>query len=232
MPATYALIPGAGGEAWYWHRVSPLLTDRGAKVIVVGLPFDDDSADLTRHAEIVSDELAGVAGPVILVGQSMGAFIAPMVAERRPAALIVLVNPLVPSPGESVGQWWGATGQKAAMVDHFDRIGLGRNEFDMFEDFFHDVPEPVRQVALSRPPPAMSDTPFEQPWPLQRWPDVPTRVIQGSDDRLLPLEFQRRVTRERLGLDVDVMGGGHLVALSRPDELVDLLESYRTEAGL
>ncbi len=61
---------------------------------------------------------------------------------------------------------------------------------------------------------------------------MPTRVIAGSDDRLFPLEFQRRVTRERLGLDVDVMGGGHLVALSRPDELVDLLESYRAEAGL
>ena len=124
MPTTYALIPGAGGEAWYWHRVAPLLTDRGAEVVVVGLPFDD-SADLTRHAEIVSDELAGVTGPVILVGQSMGAFIAPMVAERRPAALIVLVNPLVPTPGESVGQWWVATGQKAAMVEHFDRIGVG-----------------------------------------------------------------------------------------------------------
>jgi pimeloyl-ACP methyl ester carboxylesterase len=176
--------------------------------------------------------LSGVAGPVILVGQSMGAFIAAMVAERRPAALIILVNPLVPTPGESVGQWWDATGQKAAMVDHFDRIGLGRTEFDMFEDFFHDVPEPVRQAALSRGEPAMSDTPFEQPWPLQRWPDVPTRVIAGSDDRMIPLEFQRRVTRERLGLDVDVMVGGHLVALSRPDELVDLLEQCRVEAGL
>ncbi len=84
----------------------------------------------------------------------MGAFTAPMVAERRPAALIVLVNPMVPAPGESAGQWWDATGQKAAMVDYFDRIGLGRNEFDMFEDFFHDVPEPVRQEALSRPEPA------------------------------------------------------------------------------
>jgi pimeloyl-ACP methyl ester carboxylesterase len=231
MPTTYALIPGAGGDAWYWHRVSPLLTARRAEVVTVGLPFDD-TADLTRHAEIVTDELAGVSGPVILVGQSMGAFIAAMVAERRPAALIVLVNPLVPSPGESVGGWWDATGQKAAMVANFDRIELGRNEFDMFEDFFHDVPEPIRQEALSRPPPEMSDTPFEQPWPLQRWPEVPTRVIQGSDDRLLPLEFQRRVTRERLGLDVDVMGGGHLVALSRPNELVDLLERYRTDAGL
>jgi hypothetical protein len=49
---------------------------------------------------------------------------------------------------------------------------------------------------------------------------------------MFPLDFQRRVTRERLGLDVDVIGGGHLVALSRPEELVERLESYRAEVGL
>lgn len=232
MPTTYVLIPGAGGDAWYWHRVMPLLIERGAEVVAVDLPFADDTANLTSYADIVYDELAGVAGPIILVGQSMGAFTAPMVAQRRPAALIVLVNPMVPAPGEAAGQWWGATDQEAAMVANFERIGLGRNTFDQFEDFFHDVPEPVRQVALSRPPPAICDTPFEQPWPLDEWPDVPTHVIAGSDDRFFPLEFQRRVVRERLGLDVDVMPGGHLMALSQPEELVERLEGYRKAAGV
>ncbi len=51
-------------------------------------------------------------------------------------------------------------------------------------------------------------------------------MIAGSDDRLFPLEFQRRVVRERLGLEVDVMPGGHLMALSRPQELVDLLVDF------
>jgi pimeloyl-ACP methyl ester carboxylesterase len=232
MPTTYTLIPGSGGDAWYWHRVTPLLIDRGAEVVAVDLPFDDESADLTTYADIVYDELAGVAGPVILVGQSMGAFTAPMVAQRRPVELIVLVNPMVPAPGEAAGQWWAATGQPATMAAHFERIGLGRTEFDPMEDFFHDVPEQVRAEAFSKGEPSISDTPFEQPWPLDRWPDVPTRVVAGSDDRLFPLDFQRRVTRERLGLDVDVIGGGHLVALSRPEELVERLESYRAEAGL
>jgi hypothetical protein len=57
-------------------------------------------------------------------------------------------------------------------------------------------------------------------------------VVASADDRLFPLELQRQVTRERLGLDVDVIPGGHLVALSRPQELVERLESYRAEAGL
>ena len=60
---------------------------------------------------------------------------------------------------------------------------------------------------------------FTEPWPLERWPDVPTVVLVPSDDRLFPLSFQRRVARERLGLEVEEIDGGHLSMLSRPEEL-------------
>lgn len=221
MPTTYALIPGAGGDAWYWHQVSPLLSGRGAEVIAVDLPADDDAADLSTYADIVYDAVADASGPLVIVAQSMGAFTAPIVAERVPTALIVLVNPMVPAPGEAAGQWWEATGQEQAMRAYFAQIRLDRNTFDVVEDFFHDVPEPLRTEALSQPEPRQSDTPFEQPWPLDRWPDIPTRVVAGSDDRLFPLEFQRRVVRERLGLDVEVIPGGHLAALSHPEALAE-----------
>ena len=66
-----------------------------------------------------------------------------------------------------------------------------------------------------------------QPWPLDAWPEVPTRVLIGHDDRLFPADLQRRVARERLGIEADEIEGGHLVALSRPAELVERLEAYR-----
>jgi pimeloyl-ACP methyl ester carboxylesterase len=223
VAATLVLIPGAGGSAWYWHRVTPLLDEAGLDGIAVELPAADDSADLTTYADVVCDAITGLDVPLVLVGQSMGAFTAPMVADRIGAAMIVLVNPMVPTAGESPGQWWGATGQDQAMAEHFRRIGLPDKDFDPVEDFFHDVPAQVRDEAFSQPPPRQSDTPFGQTWPLDGWPDVPTRVVAGSDDRFFPLEFQRRVVRERLGLDVDVLPGGHLMALSRPRELADHL---------
>jgi hypothetical protein len=49
------------------------------------------------------------------------------------------------------------------------------------------------------------------------------------DDRFFPAEFQRRVVRDRLGIVPDEMGGGHLPALARPEELVQRLEEFRTE---
>jgi pimeloyl-ACP methyl ester carboxylesterase len=54
---------------------------------------------------------------------------------------------------------------------------------------------------------------------------VPTQVLAGREDRFFPLGFQRRVAQERLGLDVDVVPGGHLAALAYPAQLADHLSA-------
>ncbi len=72
-------------------------------------------------------------------------------------------------------------------------------------------------------------TPFEAPWPLDAWPDVPTRFLLCRDDRLFPAAFQRRVVRDRLGMVANEMDGGHLPGLARPRELAARLEAYVVE---
>ena len=197
-------------------------------MVAIDLPADDDTAGLAEYADAAVSALSEISGPLVVVAQSMGAFTAPVVAARMASTeLIVLINPMVPTPGETPGQWWAATGQEAAMASHLARIGLSRSTFDPVEDLFHDVPAEVREAAFAGSEPGQSDTPFAQQWLLPSWPDVPTKVIQGSDDRLFPVEFQRRVVRDRLGLDLDVLAGGHLMALSRPHELTERLLSYR-----
>ena len=57
------------------------------------------------------------------------------------------------------------------------------------------------------------------------------RFLLCRDDRFFPAEFQRRVVKERLGIVPDEMGGRHLPALARPDELVAHLERYRREVA-
>ena len=46
---------------------------------------------------------------------------------------------------------------------------------------------------------------------------------------MFPLDFQRRVARERLRIEVDEIDGGHMVAMSHPRELADRLEAVRRE---
>jgi len=138
---------------------------------------------------------------------------------------IVLLNAMVPKSGESGGEWWGATGQEAARAAYAERQGRTADTFDPLVDFLHDVPPHVVDEAMAGEI-VQSDTPFEKPWPLAAWPDVPTRFLQGREDRFFPLEFQRRVVAERLpGVEVEELPGGHLLALSRPVELAEALLS-------
>jgi len=226
---TYVLIPGAGGAAWYWHRLVPELQRRGHEVVAVDLPAADESAGLAEYADAVV-EAVGERGRLILVAQSMAGFTAPLVCERLPVDLLVLLNAMVPIPGETPGEWWAATGHETARAEQAARDGrMLEDDPEMLDAFFHDVPADVRAEAMAGPPPVQSATPFARPWPLTAWPDVPTRFLQGRDDRFFPVEFQRRVVRQRLGITADEMPGGHLLALSQPGELARRLEAYRSE---
>ncbi|WP_042367295.1 alpha/beta fold hydrolase [Streptacidiphilus neutrinimicus] len=231
--ATFTLVPGADGRAWFWHRLVPELRARGHEAIIMDLP-SEASAGLDEIADAVVAAVTAAGGegagrglePLVLVAQSLAGFSAPLVCERLPVpvAELVLLNAMVPVPGETAGQWWENTGQAKARSDLAEATGRGRvPAFDVRTDFFHDVPPEVTKEALSGGASAPPEALFGQPWPLATWPDVPTRFLQGREDRFFPLEFQRRVVRERLGLDVEEIPGGHLAALSRPRELADHL---------
>jgi pimeloyl-ACP methyl ester carboxylesterase len=227
--ATYVLLPGAGGDSWYWHRVVPLLRGRGHEVIAPDLPCGDDDAGLHAYADTIVDAIGDRRG-VILVAQSMAAFSAPMACRRAGVALLVLVAPMIPAPGETPGEWWEGSGQAAAQRANDLRAGRDPDApFDVRTTFFHDVPEEVVAEAFARSEPRQSGTPFGEPWPLDAWPDVPTRVLAGRHDRLFPLDFMRTLAEARLGVAADVIDTGHLPALSRPAELAERLESHRLD---
>jgi pimeloyl-ACP methyl ester carboxylesterase len=215
--STYALIHGAGGDSWYWHLVVPRLEDLGHEVVAVDLPCDDDTAGLDEYARTVVGAVGAHRG-VIVVAQSLGAFTAPLVCDRLPVSLLVLVAGMVPAPGETAREWWTNTGHEFP------------EPFDPAVVFTHDVPAAVTSEWVMHLR-AQSDRPFADPWPLDAWPPVPTHFLSCRDDRFFPAEFQRRVVRARLGFDPDEMPGGHLPALAQPDELVRRLEGYRSTIG-
>jgi len=178
---------------------------------------------LPEYASI-TDEAIGEHRGVVLVAQSMGAFTAPMIARREALDRIVLLNAMIPIPGESPGEWFKVTGAEEARRTANEAAGRS-NEFDLVEVFLHDIPDDVK-VDMAEGDREPADTPFGQPCTFEAWPDVPIHVLAGADDRLFPAEFQVQVARERLGVEADMMPGGHLVAKSRPVELAQRLVAY------
>jgi pimeloyl-ACP methyl ester carboxylesterase len=217
--ATYVLIHGAGSTAWDWHLVAPELRKRGHDTVAMDLPCEDESAGLPEYVDTVVDAIGDRQGDLVVVAHSLGGFTAPLVCARVPARLLVLVAAMVPRSGETGIEWWANTRHNEAVPE--DEY---RGDDDMTV-YFHDVPPDLAAEALARSR-GQTSASMLAPWPLDRWPDVPTRYILCRGDRMFPAGWNRRVVRERLGIDPDEMNGGHLPYLSRPKELADRLDAY------
>ncbi len=71
-----------------------------------------------------------------------------------------------------------------------------------------------------------SGGPFGDICAFDGWPHIPVHAIAGGDDRFFPVELQQPIARGRLGIEPEVVPGGHLAALSHPEELSAALARY------
>jgi pimeloyl-ACP methyl ester carboxylesterase len=223
--STFVLIHGGGDVGWHFHLVEAELRARGHDVVAPDLPADDDSKTLVDYADVVVDAV-GSRRDVVVVGHSFGAFTAPLVADRLRADVLVLLAGMVPAPGESPSDWWANTGYGGAVAEAAERDGGLTGNVDPFVSFYHDVPRALAEEAMGKERDHPSSAAMAAPWPLDAWPDVPTRFLLGSEDRFFPPDFFRRLVPDRLGIVPDEIAGSHCVALSRPKELADRLEEY------
>jgi len=204
--ATFALIHGGGGSAWDWHLVASALRERGHDPVAVDLPSEDETAGWADYGDTVVDAI-GTRSDVVVVAHSLGGFTAPLVCARIAVDHLVLVAGMIAAPGELFADWWANTGYKPSGYD---------------DVFYHDVPPELAAEARRRERNETSKA-LQEPWPLEAWPDTPTRYLLCRHDRMFPAAWARRHARERLGIDPDEIDGGHYITLSRPRELADRL---------
>jgi pimeloyl-ACP methyl ester carboxylesterase len=121
---------------------------------------------------------------------------------------------MIPAPGELFADWWA---------------GAGYEKTDYDDVFYHDVPPELAAEAM-RHERNESSKALREPWPLESWPQTPTRYLLCRDDRMFPAAWARRHARERLGIDADEIDGGHYISLSRPSALAARLASYATSS--
>jgi pimeloyl-ACP methyl ester carboxylesterase len=206
------------------------LRKRGHDVVAPDLPGDDDSAELRQYADAVV-EAVGDRKHLVVVGQSFGAFTAPLVADRVPVDALVLVAGMIPSPGEAPADWWDNTGYRSAVQEQAARDGGLTGNEDPYVSFYHDVPRELAEEAMSKESAHPSQASMVLPWPLDAWPNVPTKFVLCTEDRFFPPDFFRRLVAERLSITPDEIASGHCPALSHPKELADILEGYAAAGG-
>ena len=138
-------------------------------------------ADLGTYADAFVGPIGGHDG-LVVVGQSFGAFTAPLVCDRIPAKLLVFVAGIILSPGERPDDWWSETG--------YDLEPRERDRDDI-ATYYHDVSPELASEAM-RPGRDHRHPPRGQPWPLpampcgrDRW-----RTLRGPSH---PIELANRL---------------------------------------
>jgi len=222
---TFALIHGTGDGGWAWHLVQQVLRERGHEAVAPDLPTHRDDATWNDCVSVVVKAVEG-SDAVVVVGQSSGGFVAPLVAARLGAMLQVFVAGMVPQPGETAAEWFGNVGWSKSVAELGREDGGLTGNPDPMVAFYHDVPSELATEAMARSRPTgqrLADT----PWPLPTLPTITARYVVTTQDRFIPPPVQRRIAAERLGITApDEIEGGHCVNLSRPEELALLLAGY------
>jgi pimeloyl-ACP methyl ester carboxylesterase len=222
--ATFGLVHGVCAGAWSWDLVVPLLEEAGHRVVSVDLPGDDPTATFSDYAEVVNGGLGDAPDDVILVGHSTGGLTIPLVAARRPVRQLIFLCGVIPVPGEAAA----ARGIDWRVIEPSEwQIDNGDGSFSISAEGFR------KYVAPDADPAAIDESirrlrpqffkPFLEPCPLDSMPDVESRYILCTHDRIVGPDWSRREAPARLGVEPTELPGSHSPMASRPRELVDLL---------
>jgi pimeloyl-ACP methyl ester carboxylesterase len=170
----------------------------------------------------------GVPQDVVLVGHSLGGITIPVVATRRPVSRLVFLCALVPEPGRSLDETIRADGPpstdewvNARRIAHPDGAASWEPE-SAISAMYHDCPPELARWAASQLRRQVWTT-SREPCPLERWPEVPSSYILGTEDKAFPPEWARRIAKERLDVEAVELPGGHSPMLARPRHLAEVL---------
>jgi pimeloyl-ACP methyl ester carboxylesterase len=235
---TFILVHGAWQGSWAWETIVPRLKAAGHEAIAVDLPgngFDStppQEVTLDLYAAHVSRLVDSVAGPVVLVGHSMGGTVVAQTSELRPrkiALAIYLCAFLLPD-GMSVLEFYGKYLQPKMRGAHsrvtYDPEGL-RSSIDpasAVEVFYHQADRATAEAAARRltPQPEGARRSRLHLSPA-RFGSVPRVYIEARDDRSVHLPLQRQMQELTPCLATYGLESDHAPQLSQPDALTELL---------
>lgn len=223
---TVVLVHGAFADSSSWNGVILALQAQGYPVVAAANPLRSVSGD----AEYVASVLAGITGPIVLVGHSYGGIVISSAAVGNDnVRALVFVAAFAPEAGESAidlsGQFPGSTLGPAlspfpspdGQTDLFIRPEVFQSQFAA------DVPEEetVLMAATQRP---VTEAALSEGAGGPAWKTIPSWFVYGELDRNIPVAAEVFMA-ERAGAKVaiEVPGASHVVMISQPQAVADVI---------
>jgi pimeloyl-ACP methyl ester carboxylesterase len=224
--ATIGLLHGGSHTAWTWCRLVPELHARGHDVRAPTLPAGDNDAGLMDLADQAAEALPE-RDDLVLVGHSLSGTYLPLAAGLTDSKLMVFLCAMVPQEGRTMGAIVAEDDAVTVPSESFAQDDSGRSlpRADAARRYFYDdLPDELADAAVAHLVP-QAVRPFLDVFPIGGWPTIPAESIIATDDRAVSPAWSRSVARRQLGRDAWALPGSHSIALSRPAELAQLLDT-------
>lgn len=231
---TFILIHGSWHSAWNWHKVVPLLENKGHKVHAIDLPgmgrdkTPIKEVTLQSTVESICKLIDSIDGKVILVGHSKNGIMTSQVAEYRAEKiekLIYLAAYLIPD-GKTQADYSSqdVAGVLKPYVTRYPETNSHTLQPEVYkEGLYHDCDDDIYQMArmiLSHESAVTGITPLQLT--DENYGSVPRYYIECTQDRAVTPFIQQKMYRETVCEKVYKMQTSHSPFFSQPNELCDI----------
>ncbi|GAA2734216.1 alpha/beta hydrolase [Streptomyces nogalater] len=226
---TVVLVHGAFADASSYAEVIPRLLARGLDVVAPAVP----NRSLIGDAAYVASVVRQIPGPVVLVGHSYGGAVITVAGTEDNVQALVYLAGYALEKGESLGELQGRfpdSDLAAALVyTPFPIEGSTENGTDVsvrpdkFPAIFAaDVDARLAEIlAVSQRP--LAAQAFADAAPAAAWKTKPSWGLVASSDHTINPDVER-YGYQRAGMTTVEVDSSHLVMLSHPERVVELIE--------
>jgi pimeloyl-ACP methyl ester carboxylesterase len=232
---TFILIHGSWHSSWNWHRVIPILENKGHKAIAMDLPgmgrdkTPINEVKMQSTVEKICRLIDSVDGNVILVGHSKNGIMISQAAEYRPdkiEKLVYLAAYLIPN-GKTQKEYsmQDAQGVLKPYVTMHEELHAHTLQPEIYkEGLYADCDDNITQLAkllLSHEPVESGITPLQLT--EGNYGRVPRIYIECTEDKAVTPFIQRKMYKEMPCEKVYSLPTSHSPFFSKPQELSDIL---------
>lgn len=220
------LVHGAFADGSGWRGVYDRLTAKGYKVSIVQNPLTSLADDVAATRRV----LARQDGPAILVGHSYGGTVITEAGNDPKVAGLVYVAALAPDTGESTGDQFSQIPAPPGFVIEPQSDGFGFVNLAKFKaGFAADINDAdAAFMRDSQVPIAMSA--FGDKVTRAAWRAKPSWFVVATEDGAIDPKLLRK-TATRIGAETVEVKGSHVVFLSRPEAVADVIDKAAKTAA-
>jgi pimeloyl-ACP methyl ester carboxylesterase len=205
---TFILLHGSWHSAWNWHKVVPLLEQKGHKAIAMDLPgMGRDKTPISEvkmktTVEILCELIDSFESKVILVGHSKNGIMISQAAEHRPhkiEKLIYLAAYLIPN-GKTQREYslQDVNGVLNPYVNFHEETQSTTLRPEIYkEGLYHDCDDDLTELAkvlLSHEPVESGTAPLQLS--SENFGSIPRYYIECTEDRAVTPFIQKRCMKK------------------------------------